>query len=159
MSKFKCNKDGNCLKCGDCCHFRDPQVLSEGEDTQLRRQIWRQKSILYLYPFYRYTISLSLKEKEVLERKAKELNILVKFIPKKVMLDGEFNPVVIDYCIDSEVCPFLNENNECLIYKDRPMVCRTFPKNFIPSVDVKVIEHNGVTFEEAIKHAKKLSFT
>ncbi|MBW3021782.1 YkgJ family cysteine cluster protein [Candidatus Woesearchaeota archaeon] len=150
MSRFKCNKSGECLRCTGCCHFRENAVLTDEEDYQLRKQMWEQKSILYLFPFHKYTISLTKNEKETLEKKAKEKNIKIKIIPKKIMLDKNLKPVVLDWCVDADVCPFL-EGNECSIYEDRPEVCKTFPKDFMPSVDVEVVEHKDVSFEEALE--------
>lgn len=154
MSRFKCEKKGECLRCTGCCHFRERAVLSDDEDLQLRKQMWKQKGILYAYPFFRYTISLSLEEKRRLERLGKEMNVSIKFIPKKVILDSEKKVVVLDWCIDADVCPFLKDDS-CMIYSDRPEVCKTFPKDFMPTVDVVVVKHKDVSFEEALELYRK----
>jgi len=32
-----------------------------------------------------------------------------------------------DYVLQSSPCPFLNEDNTCLVYEDRPKACREYP--------------------------------
>lgn len=32
-----------------------------------------------------------------------------------------------DYVLKSSPCPFLNQDNTCLVYKDRPKACREYP--------------------------------
>ncbi len=32
-----------------------------------------------------------------------------------------------DYVLNSSPCPFLNEDNTCLVYEDRPKACREYP--------------------------------
>lgn len=148
MSRFKCEKKGECLRCAGCCHFRESAVLSDEQDLVLRKQMWDAKSILYAFPFFRYTISLSNHEKQVMEQKAEELGIEIKFIPKKIMFDSAQKPVVLDWCVDADVCPFL-KGDSCLIYPVRPEVCKTFPKNFMPAVDVDILKQN-FSFKEAL---------
>ncbi|MBW3015952.1 YkgJ family cysteine cluster protein [Candidatus Woesearchaeota archaeon] len=148
--RFKCNKKEGCLRCTECCHFREKAFLSDEEDLALRKQMWDSKGVLYVYPFHRYTISLSNSEKERLERLGREKKVEIKFIPKKIMLDEEMKPVVLDWCVDADVCPFL-VGDSCSIYSDRPEVCKTFPKDFMPKVDVEIVMHPGLGFEEALE--------
>lgn len=154
MSRFKCNKQGECLRCVGCCHFTEQPVLDTDEDYRLRKQMWDRKGILYAYPFHKYTISISNVEKKRLESLAIKMEISVKFLPKKIMLDIDLKPAVLDWCLNAVVCPFLEEN-ECLIYADRPQVCKIFPKDFMPKVDVEVVEHD-ISFEEALEIAKQV---
>jgi uncharacterized protein len=45
-----------------------------------------------------------------------------KFIDTYLLRDDEG-----DYVLKSSPCPFLGEDNKCLVYEDRPKACREYP--------------------------------
>ncbi|MFW6231063.1 MAG: YkgJ family cysteine cluster protein [Nanoarchaeota archaeon] len=127
---FACLKKEACRQCGRCCHIRDAQIMDEEEDLKLRERLYEKVGILYLYPFHRYTISLTQKEKEILEKEAERREITLKVIPKKIrIIEGQYH--VMDWSLDHDICPFFDKTTKhCTIYALRPEVCRVFPKEF-----------------------------
>ena len=115
------------MKCGACCIIRDKAIMSPQQDRKLRAEIYERVGILYLYPFNRYTISLSHEEKEFFEKESIIRGINIKIIPKKIkFFDGK--PVVIDWSLDHDVCPFFDvDKKNCTVYDSRPSVCKSFP--------------------------------
>lgn len=58
-----------------------------------------------------------------IERAAKALGLKPgDFIKTYLMMDEDG-----DFVFTSAPCPFLNEDNNCKIYKDRPTACREYP--------------------------------
>jgi len=116
--------------CGKCCRvLRNFSELGE-EEKALRKKDYQntnEKTIFYILPEIEKT-SLALFEFEVerLKQLAKEKNIVLKIAPLKGVLSSSGTPVIFNWMLDHDSCPFL-ENNRCLIYEDRPLVCRSFP--------------------------------
>jgi Fe-S-cluster containining protein len=147
MARFECNKVGECKRCGGCCHFREQEFLSKEEDLRIKGQIYLKTGIIYLYPFSRYTITVSEEEKKVIESEAKKLNIDIKILPKKIFYDADNDKVfVIDYFIDADVCPLWNKEKGCLIYEHRPEICKQFPNVTMQhEVDIeKLVGHKNI---------------
>lgn len=58
-----------------------------------------------------------------IDRAAKRLKMRpAEFIEKYLHVDEDN-----DYVLNSAPCPFLDSENYCLIYSDRPMACREYP--------------------------------
>jgi hypothetical protein len=58
-----------------------------------------------------------------IERASKALRIKpTQFIENYLMIDDDK-----DYVLKSAPCPFLDYENYCTIYKDRPTACREYP--------------------------------
>jgi Fe-S-cluster containining protein len=148
--RFRCNKQPGCLNCAECCKFREKPYLTEQEDIMLRKKMYEKTGILYKEPFHRYTISLTTKEKNRLNKLAQEKNIQLNIRSKKyIILKNKLK--ILDYYIDHDVCPFL-KNNECSIYKHRPKMCKDFPLNDGPKTRLN-INNSKIRFEEALKLA------
>ena len=156
MSRFKCNKTAGCKRCGGCCIIRDEAILNEAEDKKVRESIYNKTGILYIYPLHKLTLSLTPDELKAVEKEAKKRNIALNIKPKKVTYNCNNDTIkVIDWCIDSKVCPFL-KGNACIIYSKRPEICRKFP--FIEAQKLGEIykENAQLPFEYAMKKAKEL---
>jgi len=141
-----CDKKVPCVHCGGCCHFREEGFLTPEEDLKIKGQVYGKTGIIYLYPFSRYTITLSKNEKDVLETKAKKNNIDISILPKKVFYDIDNDKVyVIDYFLDSDICPFWKEER-CSVYDNRPEICRQFPNITMDhNIDIeKIIGHRNI---------------
>ncbi len=144
MTRFKCNKKPNCVRCGGCCHFREEEFLNKEEDLRIKGKIYLKTGIIYLYPFSKYTITITKEEKERLEKEAKKQDIDIKILPKKVFYDADKDKVyIIDYFIDADVCPFWDKEKGCLIYEKMPKICKEFP-------DIKM--QHDVDIEKLIGH-------
>lgn len=71
-----------------------------------------------------------------IERAAKALRLKpAQFIEKYLKIDEDN-----DYIFKSSPCPFLDDENYCMIYKDRPTACREYPhtdrKRMIQILDI-----------------------
>lgn len=158
---FNCKKTLVCERCGDCCHIRQSELvkLTDEEDYKIRKKLYENTGIIYLFPLKNYTISLTKEEKQTLEDEAKRLKIKIKILPKKIVINRtKTKAEVIDYFVDHNICPFLKDQNICLIYESRPQVCRIFPhimKQDIINPSV-LIEKNS-NFEHILKKAKQLT--
>jgi Fe-S-cluster containining protein len=134
--RFKCNKIEPCKFCAECCRFREKIDFNEKEELNIKKALFEKTGTIYLYPFSRYTINITIKEKEILEKEAKKKGIKINILPKKIFITKE-GIAVYDYFIDADVCPFLTKENRCSIYEKRPLICQQFPK----------IEYDNTEFE------------
>lgn len=124
---FKCNS-----KCNKCCHFRKNPELDFKDEFEFKKYMLTKFGVFYIYSMRNFSISIWPDEKTILEQKAKEKNVTLKIIPKRIVYDKKTKMnVILDYSIDADVCPFLNEKEKdgkgCMIYNERPRVCRAFP--------------------------------
>lgn len=109
-----------CKQCGHCCHL-------EGYKSKPER---KEKSGLLLSLFSDENSRLPLFEWEVkrLNKLAKEKGIDLNIKPASVFYSTRTNEtLIIMWDISEDICPFLNKENRCMIYEDRPIVCRMFP--------------------------------
>ncbi len=74
-----------------------------------------------------YGLKLFPHEKEHLEKLAKKLGIKLVLKTLSIVITKDYKPLILDYFLDHNDCPFLNNHNECRIYPDRPLICRKFP--------------------------------
>ncbi|HXV46857.1 MAG TPA: YkgJ family cysteine cluster protein [Nitrososphaera sp.] len=112
--KFSCVQG-----CSDCCIYREH------------------------YPSVEYGkigVLLLPEEKEVVEKLAEKLKIVVKIVPR-LAVGKEFPEKVIAYQMmgrnaDGDLCPFLDVESDdrsphggfnCRIYSDRPLACKAYP--------------------------------
>lgn len=113
-----------CKKCGHCC-------INMGEKNYLPLWEWEVDRL-----------------KELAEKKGISINIR----PVDMMLDKRTNlSVSMQYQIRAP-CPFLI-NNECSIYKERPLICKSFPMvNDVyfsgNTIDLDIGDCNAFTSEE-----------
>lgn len=126
-----------CLSCGECCRRYSITIFPE-----------EVKAIAK---------SLNISQKKFLE---KHCELFVKvypksipgmltyntaFFPKKVgkLLEQEFNYVPNSFFVLPQislkraegVCRYLNKDNSCIIYNDRPFPCRLFPFMVVPGYE------------------------
>lgn len=129
MVKFACQNGEPCNRCGKCCHIRENFHLEIADDIEIKKQVYKRLCVLYLYPFNKYTISITHEEAKRLKDIAEKRKIKLAILPKKVIYDASRDEAkVYDWFVDHEICPFLQDKNECTIYEDRPEICRMFPK-------------------------------
>lgn len=133
--------------------------LTKEEDYKIRKKLYENTGIIYLYPLKHYTISLTKEEKETLEAEARKLNIKIKILPKKITINtNKTKAEIIDYFIDHDICPFLKNKNFCLIYNSRPQVCRIFPHIMKQDIiNPSILVEKGSNFEHILKKAKQLA--
>lgn len=115
----------SCLHCSKCCKS-EKKGISFG---------------LRLFDF----------EAKILKKRAKELNISADIIPCTTIADKHSNKnIAIFYMFDNtEICPFLKEN-KCIVYEERPVMCRAFP------IIVSGLETREIVRSNACPAVKKL---
>lgn len=124
---MRCTSNGDCKRCtAECCKFTDRASFPLEEELKIKKSLFEKTGTLYIYPFSRFTISVTPEEKKVLEIDAKNLGIKISFLPKKIFLTEE-GIMIYDYFIDAEVCPFLTDDFLCRVYPHRPKICKDFP--------------------------------
>jgi Fe-S-cluster containining protein len=155
---FECKKTGICTRSGRCCHIRDKAIMDVKEDIEFRKAMYAKTGVIYMYPMSRYTITLTKAEKERLEKRALEKKVQLHILPKKIMFINN-QIAVIDWFIDHDICPFFNETEiACTIYKDRPLVCKHFPKPYDPKLFEDTSKYDSgerMDFNEALTLCKK----
>lgn len=98
-----------CLKCADCCkdfgnNFKNRIPSISGNC------IWYSKPRL---PLWDWEIHHFPKE---------------SIVPMVMLFDlKNEKSIIYQYTLNLQPCPMLNKKNRCLIYKDRPIVCKYFP--------------------------------
>ena len=120
--------------------------------------MYSKTGIIYVYPLDRFTISITNQEKEVMEERAKELNIKLDIKPKKVIItDGKI--AVMDWFLNHDTCPFLEGTDVCKIYNDRPLICQAFPRTkYTKEEEAQLMLMKGdviMPFEDAIETVKE----
>lgn len=110
-------KKFQCIKCGKCCKNL----------KQVNENIPYKGLLIFEW------------EAHILTQKAQDLGIKISILTGHSFYDQKSNQlIVLHWVLNHENCPFLSERNECLIYEDRPLICKLFP-----------IENSGL-FERAI---------
>lgn len=158
--RFECKKTLACVRCGDCCHIRQSELinLSDEEDFKIRKKVYENTGVIYLYPLKQYTLSLTKEEKASLEAEAKKLKIKVKIKPKRIVINqNQTKAEVLDYFLDHDICPFLKGKNFCLIYISRPQVCRIFPHIMkYDTINPSILVEKDSNFNRILNKAKQL---
>ncbi|MBR9676214.1 YkgJ family cysteine cluster protein [Candidatus Woesearchaeota archaeon] len=127
VSRFECDKVRSCSRCGGCCVIREDKNLKTMDDLQIRKKIFGDHGVLYSKPTWEYTINITQKEKKKLESLAKTKKVMISIKAKKRIFENN-ELVILDYYLDHDTCPFYNERKKsCLIYEDRPKICKDFP--------------------------------
>ena len=123
-----CRKVGACVRTGECCHIREKVQIDAEQEAFLKQHVFVTSGVVYLYPFSRYTISISHEEAEFMRAEAQKRKLALKILPKKVLYDASHDrAIVFDWFVDHAVCPFLQGTNHCSIYASRPKICKDFP--------------------------------
>lgn len=80
------------------------------------------------------TLPLFNDEKKRYEELGKQLGIDVEFIPENVVVDEITGTMFCgNWGLKGNPCPFLDKNNNCLIYNHRALICKSFPIQKIPA--------------------------
>jgi Fe-S-cluster containining protein len=160
MEKKSC-EEKVCKRCGWCCtHLGIEIQIDENEDDSLRRYIFRKTGVIYLRKINKFFLAMKPGTAEKLKKHAKSLGIKAEILPNKLIYEKKKGKVyVYDYYLSHEVCPFYDKaKKSCLVYSDRPVECRKFPKMKIiysKQVDAFVrknqIDILGTPYEEAVE--------
>jgi len=115
---FDCLKF-ECKMCGACCRNMRGRTYEKHE---------RIPRVFMAVPPSLRTIGLFEWEVSLLEEKAKELSLSFKAKPDIIFWD-ELNkiPIVTQWNLDHDNCPFLSNENRCRIHKQKPLICQAYP--------------------------------
>ena len=110
-----------CKMCGECCR-------------NIRGRTHKKLPKLPPYVFMAIppsltTIGLFEWEVPILKTDAKRLSIPLYIKPHAMIWDQKSKKAIVTmWNLDHDNCPFLSEeDNKCRIYRDRPLVCQTYP--------------------------------
>ncbi|HSU72507.1 MAG TPA: YkgJ family cysteine cluster protein [Candidatus Binatia bacterium] len=149
-----CREAGHCVRTGECCHIREKLTIDEQEERTLKQHVYATSGVVYLYPFARYTISLTHPEAQWMREEAKRRKLTFNVLPKKILFDPKTGiAVVYDWFVDHDVCPFLEGKNNCTIYPNRPQICKDFPfhhlkKSQLEEIKTFISEHELQILDE-----------
>lgn len=126
----------SCLQCGSCCSKIRGKLAKEEQDF-LRENAFGKMPLFQLVPLEETSFPLwDWEAKRFLEWQ-KEANIDAKIRPCRAVFDLDTNTtIVVSYHMNHSSCPFLKDK-KCLIYnKHRAFVCRLFPMQRTPFLDI-----------------------
>jgi Fe-S-cluster containining protein len=129
MSRFACSSTpGRCTRCAECCRFEAPRSLTKEEEETVLIAIFQKTGFIYPYGLSTAGLDIQSYEYSKLQNLATEKGINLELRPKKVLYDTKRQlTIVFDWLLPCAECPFLDARNVCLIYPDRPDLCRLFP--------------------------------
>jgi Fe-S-cluster containining protein len=113
-------KKFECKMCGNCCR-------------NMRGRTERKSPVYPPYwfsavPLLEKTLLLLEWEIPVLQERARQLSIELKVVPDDMIWDDVSNvPIVLQWNLDHNDCPFLSENNHCLVNENKPLCCQAYP--------------------------------
>lgn len=115
MEKFEC------VGFGDCCrNFRS-------KTPEERAAKFASADVLILVP---ETEDIGLPifdwEAEEIKKLSAETKKYASLRPLWIVISHKKESVVVSWHLDHDTCPFLNDN-KCMVYTNRPLVCRSFP--------------------------------
>lgn len=106
-----------CISCGKCCR----NFVVQEEDKEIPR--FENAITLVINPT---TLPLFDFELKTFQKFGMEDQV----VPSKILFDTKSNvSIILERTLKSNFCPFIDDNNKCKIYSERPSVCRMFPCN------------------------------
>ena len=114
-----------CQKCGKCCKNLKASIGFEG--LEIYNKVMSKGLIYFLIKPEDFSLGLFEWEKERLEKEAENLNIKLNIKSATVVFDVNGTAIITSWVLDSDVCPFFDNKNNCRIYDKRPLTCQTFP--------------------------------
>jgi len=129
-------KTFQCGQCGSCCsHIRG---MMPREDKQfMEKMAYGKLPLVQLVPMEKMSFPLWDWEAKRFFEWQHEVSIDGKIKPSRGILDLNSNKaIIVTYYMDSDSCPFLKEKKCSIYYTKRAYVCRLFPFNRGPFLDV-----------------------
>ncbi|MEK6949432.1 MAG: YkgJ family cysteine cluster protein [Nanoarchaeota archaeon] len=125
-----------CSQCGSCCsHIRGMMPREDKEFIQ--EMAYGKLPLVQLIPMEKMSFPLWDWEAARFKKWQKEANVDGKLKPSRGILDLNSNKaIIVTYYMDSDACPFLKEKKCSIYYTKRAYVCRLFPFNRGPFLDV-----------------------
>ena len=115
-------KKFQCQNCGQCCKNGRGRLGELGKSRPLSPFVYEYISR------YRVTIPLHEWELPVLRKEAMKKQIALKILPFLTIWDVVNKlPIVLNWTLDHDDCPFLSKNKLCNINDNKPLVCKAYP--------------------------------
>ncbi|MFH0868110.1 MAG: hypothetical protein V1831_02250, partial [Candidatus Woesearchaeota archaeon] len=118
-----------------CSHIRG--MMPEEDSEYISQMAFGRLPIVQLVPIEKMSFPLWGWEAKRFIEWQKEVNIDAKIKPLRAILDLNTNKaIIVSYFMDSDACPFLKDK-KCLVYNTkRAYICRLFPFNRSPFLNV-----------------------
>ena len=127
---FKCNQCGSC-----CSHIRG--MMPREDKEFIERMAYGKLPLVQLVPIEKMSFPLWDWEAKRFKKWQHEVNVDGKIMPSRGILDLNTNKaIIVTYFMDSDACPFLKDKKCSIYYAKRAYVCRLFPFNRGPFLDV-----------------------
>ncbi len=148
--KFRCNA------CGSCCSHIRGIVPSEDRDF-LKEHAYGKLPVVQLVPAERMTFPLWDWEAKRFMQWQHEANVYARVKPLRAIMDIQSNKaIILTYFMDSgsDACPFLKDNKCSIYHTKRAYVCRLFPFNRGPFIQMSGMRQKEGMFGEcgAMEH-------
>ena len=126
----------NCSQCGSCCsHIRG--MMPREDKEFIEKMAYGKLPLVQLVPIEKMSFPLWDWEAERFGKWQHEANVDGKIKPSRGILDlNSGKGIIVTYYMDSDACPFLKSNKCSIYYTKRAYVCRLFPFNRGPFLDV-----------------------
>ena len=129
-------KTFQCGQCGTCCsHIRG---MMPREDREfIEKMAYGKLPLVQLVPVGKMSFPLWDWEAARFRGWQKEVDVDGKIKPSRGILDLNSNKaIIVTYFMDSDSCPFLREKKCSIYYAKRAYICRLFPFNRGPFLNV-----------------------
>ena len=129
-------KTFQCNQCGKCCsHIRG---MMPREDSEfIEEMAYGKLPLVQLIPMEKMSFPLWDWEASRFRKWQDEVKTDSRIFPSRGILDLNSNQaIIVTYFMDSDACPFLRDKKCAIYYTKRAYICRLFPFNRGPFLDV-----------------------
>ncbi|HEC81614.1 MAG TPA: hypothetical protein ENI42_04225 [Thermoplasmatales archaeon] len=118
----------SCNRCGACCNnIQGNFTEKEIQDIKVVFKRFENQGMYLALDPEKFSIPLFPQEAETMKKLASTLGVEFNPVPKLFMLDSRTGYcIVLEWDLGYSNCPFF-EKNRCLIHKNRPLACQSFP--------------------------------
>lgn len=136
LNAIQPEKTFQCNQCGSCCsHIRG--MMPREDKEFMENMAYGKLPLVQLVPIEKMSFPLWSWEAKRFKEWQNEVKIDGKIKPSRGILDLNSNKaIVVTYFMDSDACPFLNDKKCSIYYTKRAYVCRLFPFNRGPFLDI-----------------------
>ena len=125
-----------CSQCGKCCS-RIRGSMSSSDLEFLEEHAFGGLPVVQLNPARKTSFPLWDWEAKRFRKWQDEIGIDAKIMPSKAILDlNSSKAIIVSYQMDYDSCPFLREGKCSIYYTQRAYVCRMFPFNRGPFLNL-----------------------
>ena len=129
-------KTFQCGQCGSCCsHIRG--MMPSKDREFMEKMAYGKLPLVQLVPIEKMSFPLWDWEAKRFMKWQREVDVDAKIESSRGILDLNTNKaIIVTYFMDSDACPFLKDGKCSVYYTKRAYVCRLFPFNRGPFLDI-----------------------